>query len=399
MTREWRILDFGVLNHKKDILLMSDVTIRSSRWFSSWWFRIALLAVVLACAAFLWKMGQGPSVQATSVVTVFPSQALSVLNASGYVVAQRKAAVSTKAQGRLEWLGVTEGSRVKQGEVIARLESLELTAQLAQTEAQLGLAQAELDDAARAEERAKSLLAQSYISQASFDAALARANKARAQVRASQAARDVSRAALSQTEIRAPFEGVVLTKNANVGDNITPFSSAADSKGAVVTIADMRTLEVEADVSESSMAKLQIGQPVDIGLDALPNQRFAGRVARMVPTIDRAKATRLVKLQFDAIDPRILPDMSAKVAFLPRPLLEAERQPVTAIARAAVAQRDGKSVVFLLSQGSVKQVTLANPQALGDDLVLAPELKEGQSVVLRPPETLKSGQSVRVERL
>ena len=289
---------------------MSDVTIRSSRWFSSWWFRIALAAVVLACAAFLWKMGQGPSVQATSVVTVFPSQALSVLNASGYVVAQRKAAVSTKAQGRLEWLGVTEGSRVKQGEVIARLESLELTAQLAQTEAQLGLAQAELDDAARAEERAKSLLAQSYISQASFDAALARANKARAQVRASQAARDVARAALSQTEIRAPFEGVVLTKNANVGDNITPFSSAADSKGAVVTIADMRTLEVEADVSESSMAKLQIGQPVDIGLDALPNQRFAGRVARMVPTIDRAKATRLVKLQFDAIDPRILPDMS-----------------------------------------------------------------------------------------
>jgi len=383
-------LDLDVSNHKKDALLMSDVKIR--------WFRITLFVIVVASAVVVWRMGQGPTVQVTRVVTVFPSQALSVLNASGYVVAQRKAAVSTKAQGRLEWLGVTEGTRVKQGEVIARLEALELTAQLAQTEAQLGLAQAELDDAARAETRAQSLLAQSYISQASYDAALARANKARAQVRAAQAARDVSRAALSQTEIRAPFEGVVLTKNANVGDNITPFSSAADSKGAVVTIADMRTLEVEADVSESSMSKLQVDQPVDIGLDALPNQRFSGRVARMVPTIDRAKATRMVKLQFDTIDPRILPDMSAKVAFLPRPLKESERQPVKAITKAAVVQRDGKSVVFLLEGSKVKQVTLANPQALGEDLVLAAELSEGQSVVLRPSEQLKQGQTVQLER-
>ncbi|NBV89599.1 MAG: efflux RND transporter periplasmic adaptor subunit, partial [Betaproteobacteria bacterium] len=223
---------------------MSDAIRTNRTWLSSWWVRLSLVVVVLGAAAFLYSLSQGPTVQSTSVVTVFPSQALSTLNASGYVVAQRKAAVSTKAQGRLEWLGVTEGSRVRQGEVIARLESLELTAQLAQAEAQLGLAQAELDDAVRAEARAKSLLAQAYISQSSFDAALARANKAKAQVRASQAARDVARAALSQTEIRAPFDGVVLTKNANVGDNITPFSSAADSKGAVVTIADMRTLEV-----------------------------------------------------------------------------------------------------------------------------------------------------------
>jgi len=352
----------------------------------------------LGAGLFLFRIGQGPSVQATSVVTVFPSQAISVLNASGYVVAQRKAAISTKAQGRLEWLGVTEGSRVRQGEVIARLEALELTAQLAQAEAQLGLAQAELEDAVRAEDRARSLLAQAYISQSSYDAALARANKARAQVRASQAARDVAKAALSQTEIRAPFDGVVLTKNANVGDNITPFSSAADSKGAVVTIADMRTLEVEADVSESSMAKISVGQPVDIGLDALPNQRFAGRVARMVPTIDRAKATRLVKLEFDTIDARILPDMSAKVAFLPRALEARERQPVRAIARSAVLEVSGKSVVYVLEGSVLRAVELASPQPLGDDLVLAPELKEGQAVVLRPSNSLKAGQSVRVER-
>jgi RND family efflux transporter MFP subunit len=377
---------------------MSEAVRVKGRWWSFWWVRIVLLGVVIGAASFFWKMGQGPSVQSTTVVTVFPSQALSVLNASGYVVAQRKAAISTKAQGRLEWLGVTEGSRVRQGEVIARLEALELTAQLAQAEAQLGLAQAELEDAVRAEDRARSLLAKAYISQSSFDAALARANKAKAQVRASQAARDVAKAALSQTEIRSPFDGVVLTKNANVGDNITPFSSAADSKGAVVTIADMRTLEVEADVSESSMSKIAVGQPVDIGLDALPNLRFGGRVARMVPTIDRAKATRLVKLEFDTIDPRILPDMSAKVSFLPRPLADQERQPVRAIAKAAVLQVDGKPVVFVLENDHVQLVPLSRPQPLGDDLVLAPELKEGQAVVLRPPANLKSGQRVRVER-
>ncbi|NDF04176.1 MAG: efflux RND transporter periplasmic adaptor subunit, partial [Betaproteobacteria bacterium] len=135
---------------------------------------------------------------------------ISVLNASGYVVAQRKAAVSTKAQGRLEWLGVTEGSRVRKGEVIARLESQELAAQLLQAKANVGLAQAERDDAAAALERSRSLLAKSFISPASFDTAKARFDKAAAQLRASAAAAEVARAALAQTEIRAPFDGLLV---------------------------------------------------------------------------------------------------------------------------------------------------------------------------------------------
>ncbi len=118
------------------------------------------------------------------------------------------------------------------------------------------------------------------------------------------------------TQIRAPFDGVILSKSANVGDMVTPFSSAADSKGAVVSMADMSTLEVEADVSESSLAKISVGQPVEITLDALPDVRFRGRISRMVPTVDRAKATVMTKVRFDAIDPRVLPEMSAKVSFL-----------------------------------------------------------------------------------
>ena len=355
------------------------------------WKRLLLVVLVVAAGVVAWRWSQPRVVQTSPVVSVFPSQTLSVLNASGYVVAQRKAAVSTKASGRLEWLGVTEGSRVEAGALIARLESNELQAQLGQARAQVGLAEAELADAQRAYERAQSLLAKSYISQSAFDAALARFDKARAQLRAAQAGQQVAVAALGQAEIRAPFTGVVLTKNANVGDNITPFSSAADTKGAVVMMADMSTLEVEADVSESSMAKIRVGQPVEIGLDGLPNERFEGRVARMVPTIDRAKATRLIKIQFLEIDDRVLPDMSAKVAFLERRLSPAERSPMVAVNRAAVTQSQGRWVVFVVDDGKAKVVDLALPAAPTADLVPAPMLSVGQRVVLRPPEGLSAG--------
>lgn len=361
----------------------------------TWPRRISLLAVVIALLLGVVQWMKPPVVQTTAVVSVFPSQALSVLNASGYVVAQRKAAVSTKASGRLEWLGVAEGSKVQEGEVIAKLESTELQAQLNQAKAQVGLAQAELADAQRAFDRSKSLLERNYISKASHDAALARLEKASASLNAVKAAQQVAQAALLQAEIRAPFDGVVLTKNANVGDNITPFSSAADTKGAVVVMADMSTLEVEADVSESSTAKIAIGQPVEIGLDALPNERFPGKVARMVPTIDRAKATRLVKLQFDQIDPRVLPDMAAKVSFLQRPLRPEERIAQVMINRSAVIEEGGRWFAYRVVDTTLEAVDLRLSQAPTTDLVPAPMLKVGELVVLRPSEGLRSGQTVR----
>ena len=192
----------------------------------------------------------------------------------------------------------------------------------------MGVARANLEQArAEAREaeanlaRSKDLAEKNYISGSTLDSAIARADKARAAVRSGEAALNAAQAnlkaaevALDQTLIRAPFDGVVLTKSANVGDNITPFSSAADTKGAVVTIADMETLEVEADVAESSLGKVKVGQPCEIQLDALSEQRFAGVVQRIVPTVDRAKATVLVKIRFVERDPRVVPDMAAKVA-------------------------------------------------------------------------------------
>ena len=148
--------------------------------------------------------------------------------------------------------------------------------------------------------------------------------------------------AVDYTLIRAPFDGVIVSKAANVGDMVTPFSSAADSKGAVVSMADMSTLEVEADVSESSLAKIRVGQPCEITLDALPDARFRGRISRMVPTVDRAKATVMTKVQFDAIDPRILPDMSAKVSFLTQEVTAEQQQALLAVNPDAIAARDAR---------------------------------------------------------
>ena len=193
--------------------------------------------------------------------------------------------------------------------------------------ANLEQGEAELRDAESAYQRAQELFAKKFISESSLDTAKARADKARAAVSSLQgrhrrgARRTRARPSVSveQTLIRAPFDGVVLTKNANVGDIITPFSSAADSKGAVVNMADMDTLEVEADVSESSIAKISVGMPTEIQLDAYPDLRLLGEVSRIVPTVDRSKATLLVKVTFKEKDARVLPDMSAKVGFLRAP--------------------------------------------------------------------------------
>jgi RND family efflux transporter MFP subunit len=384
--RKIKGLNFGTLSNMS--ALSRSGLIRFWKWG-------VVLGLAVLGAIFAWS-GSAPEVQTTPVVQAYPSQTISVLNATGYVVAQRKAALSSKATGRLEWLGVTEGSVVKAGQIIARLESRDTQAQFEQAQAQVGVARAELVEAEQNAARSEQLLAKKFISPSSHDTTIAKRNRANAALASAQANERVVAANLAQTEIRAPFDGVVLTKNANVGDNITPFSSAVDSKGAVVTIADMSTLEVETDVSESNIGKLRVGQPAEVALDALPGERFPGAIARMVPTIDRSKATRLVKIKFDAIDPRVLPDMSAKVVFLERQLSDAERKPIIAVSRQAVVERGGKNYVYLVEDGRVKEVSVdivAN--ATPSELVPVTNLKPGQRVVIRPVG-LRDGGRIKV---
>ena len=374
-----------------------------------WWI-IAVLAVV-AMGAFISLRGNGPqSVEVGVVASAYPSQAITVLNATGRVSARTKAAVSTKATGRLEYLGVQEGSVIKAGDVLARIENRDVTATLDQAQASLRGAKAnleqgsaELRDAEGNLKRSEDLVKKNFISSATFDAALARFDKARASVASFNGAIGVAeanvraaRVIVEQTIIRAPFDGVVLTKNANVGDIITPFSSAADSKGAVVNMADMSTLEVEADVSEVSLSKVSVGQPVELQLDAFPDLRLLGKLSRIVPTVDRSKATVLVKIEFIEKDKRVLPDMSAKVSFLQRELKAEERKPVTAVQQAAIMKRDGRDVVFVLDDKNVvKQTDVAVAGKVGD-LVQVSAVKPGDKVVLNPSEKIKDGGSVTI---
>lgn len=376
------------------------------------WLRWAIAAlIVLALIAVAFRLTGPQAVETATVTSAYPSQSYTLLNATGYVVPQRKAAVASKGQGRVEWLGVLEGSVVKQGEVIARLESDDVAASLAQAQAQVKVAQAnlqlqraELKNAEVDLKRYRILVPQGAIPATQYDAALARFDKAQASINSDEAAILSARAnaqaaqvAVDQTVIRAPFDGVVLEKHANVGDNITPFSSASDSKGAVVTIADMKTLEVEADVAESNIARIAVEQPCEIQLDALPDVRFAGRVSRMVPTVDRSKATVLVKVRFVDRDARVLPDMSAKVAFLSKPVPPDQKQAVIAVQPSAVVTRGGKQVVYVISQDIAHEIPVTSGARIGD-LLAVQGVKPGDVVALSPGETLKDGARVTVAK-
>ncbi len=376
------------------------------------WIMLALLLAAIGAAFFVMR-GSGGTVQVESgtVALAYPSQAITALNATGRVTAQRKAAVSTKATGRLEYLGVLEGSVVKAGDILARIENRDVSATRDQAQASVRAAKAnteqglaELRDAEANLKRSEDLAQKNFISSASLDTAKARFDKARASVASLNGAVGVAEANLraasvsvEQTLIRAPFDGVVLTKNANVGDIITPFSSAADSKGAVVNMADMNTLEVEADVSEISISKISVGQAVEIQLDAFPELRMLGKVSRTVPTVDRSKATLLVKVEFVERDPRVLPDMSAKVAFLTREMKPEDRKPVTAVQSTAITKRDAKDVVFLIDANVAKQTAVTVSNKIGD-LMQVSGVKAGDKVVLNPSEKLKDGGAVAMAK-
>lgn len=375
-------------------------------------FRLVVLSVIggVGYAAWMWYKAAPLAVETAAVSSAYPSQALTLLNATGYVIPQRKASVASKATGRLEWLGVLEGSKVRAGEVIARLENRDTqamrdvaAANVQVAEANRGQAKAELAEAELVFRRAQSLAAKQLVSDSDLDSVVARLGKAQAALAGYEAAIAVANAnlraaevSLDQTLIRAPFDGVVLTRNANVGDTITPFSQAVDTKGAVVTIADMNTLEVEADVAESSYLSVKAGQPVEIQLDAIPGERFEGVVSRMVPTVDRAKASTLVKISLVRQDPRILPDMSARVAFLQREVTEAERQPVLTIPAAAVVEGGGRQQVYVVEDGKARLQPVELGEKIADQIAVR-GLVAGTRVVVRPPEGLLSGQPVKEE--
>src|SRR6266540_1737652 len=230
---------------------------------------VAVLAAVLL--ATNGAFSSAIPVRLSPATMVSPIRSGAVLIASGYVVAQRKAAVASKGTGRLVYLGVVEGDRVRAGQIIARIEDADVRAQLAQAQANLDLSRADLRDAQRALARERMLLDSNFTSQASYDAAEARYERVKAGIAVAQASVQAAEVALENTVIRAPFDGTVLTKNADVGEVVAPLSESA-----LVTIADLRSLQVEADVAESNLEAISPGQPCEIVLDAYPDVRYPG---------------------------------------------------------------------------------------------------------------------------
>jgi HlyD family secretion protein len=366
------------------------------------WVILCLVILLVAGAAWRLAINRSVEVEVATVSLVYPSQTFSLLNASGYVVAQRKAAVASKATGRLEWLGVEEGSVVKEGQLLARLENQDVAATRNQAQSNLTVArdalqqaQVEQKDAARNLSRFKELFAQGIVSGSDYDTAEARYNKdvaatsgAKAAISAAEAALNGAAVAVDYTQIRAPFDGVVLTKNADVGDIVSPLAAAANAKAAVVTLADMSSLEVEADVSEANLGKVRVGQPCEILLDALPEARFRGVLHIIVPTADRSKGSVMVKVQFVDRDKRVLPEMSAKVAFLERAVQPGEGKPRVAILPSSIATRDGKSFVFVITGDKVVQTPITLGPKIGDLVEVVSGVKAGERIAVKPLDKL-----------
>ena len=324
-------------------------------------------------------------------------QSQASLVATGYVVAQRKAEVASKGTGRLKLLEFEEGDVVKKNELIAELDNDDIKAALDLARANQMRAQADYDNALRQYKRKKDLSTSGSIPETELEAAETAYRLAEATLAGSKASARVAEVDLENTFIRSPFDGTILTKNADVGEIVAPFASSASSKGSVVTLADMASLEVEADVSEANIYKVTVGQRCSIVLDAYPDNPYDGHVKKIVPTADRTRATVLTKVVFDNRDARVLPEMSARVNFLlSTKQSESTPQSGLVVPKEAVTTRDGIKMSFVVAEGRCKQVVVTTGRDLGDNVEILSGLGPGDQIILSPPGKLADGQKVEI---
>ena len=374
------------------------------------------LGLLLLIIIGFWYVKQNTAIT-VKTIQIIESSGLgqdAVLTGQGYVVAQVKAAISSKATGRLQELFVIEGDKVKKGMIIGRIESNDVQANLNQQKTQIAVlnaslsnAQAELEDAHSAYLRQQSLLQNKVGTQSEFDAsqgrwkrALAQVSFAQAQINSQQAAIASAQVLVENTVIRAPFDGTVLSKNANVGEVITSLGGAAGSRGAVVTLADMSSLEVEADVSESSLSKILPNMPVEISVSAIADKKYKGYVNKIIPTADRGKGTVQIKIRFNEIDERVLPEMGAKVNFLRQNIANEEQKPAKIlIPTSSILTVNGKKTVFIVGAGSKASEQIIKTGAIfGEFTEVKQGLSPGTSLIISPIEKLSSGSSITIEK-
>lgn len=371
---------------------------RALRKAAGW---LAVIAIIAGgFLVFKDYFNPGVEVQLVTASLTSPAQANAVLTASGYVVARRKAAVASKGTGTLVYLGVEEGDRVRKGQVIARLEDSDVAAALQRARENLRVAEADVKDAKQSLERQRILLKEGVVAQAEFDAAEARYNRVVASIEAAKFAVREAEVAVENTRIIAPFDGTVLKKNADVGEIVAPLAGAASSRAAVVTIADMTSLEVEADVSEANITRVASDQECEIRLDAYPEQSYRGLVNKIVPTADRAKATVLVKIKFKSYDAKVLPEMGAKIAFLAKGIGEdaAAAKPVLTVPATAVAERNGRPVVYRVKGDQAVEVAVTVGERVGSFVAIKEGLKEGEKVIAKIDEKIRPDVKVSLKK-
>jgi HlyD family secretion protein len=367
------------------------------------WRTPLLVLAVLAVILVLWKMAaaRGPEVDAVRPVLAPGGTAgMPLLTASGYVVARRKAVVSAKIQGRLASLRVEEGSQVSEGDVLARLESADQEAFVASARARRQKAEADLAEDRRLLRQAEALTKERVLSEDALEAAANRLRVGEAELAQAVADLGTAQAQLESTVIRAPFTGTVVKKMAEVGESVAPIPPGVNlsmSSGAIVALADLATLEVEADVSESNVAKLSDAQPADVTVEAFPDRRYKAVLRQVIPTADRTKATVQVKVTIQEEDKALKPEMSAKVTFLEVPSAT-NTGPRLTVPEAAVVTRDGKTNVFEIVEGKVVARSVETGATQAGQIVVKKGLTGKETLVAQPPADLKDGARVRVKK-
>ena len=402
------------------------------------WILLGAVIVALGGGALAWR-----SVNAAvpvSVVTPTVERSGSapagtpILTSSGYIVARREAIVSSKIQGRLAELRVEEGSEVRENEVIARLESADFEAAVARARAQLEQAaaaqaaadaaiqraEADLAEARRQLGVAERLHADQLVPVDQLDAARSRVRLAEAALAQAQAERERARAAASQAQadlayaeaqlqntiIRAPFAGTVVRKMAEVGESVAPIPPGVNistASVAIVALADLATLEMEADVNEANVAKLVEGQPAEVTVEAFPDRKYRAVLRQIIPTADRTKATVQTKVTLLDKDQDLKPEMSAKVTFLElgsddETEADVPARPVVLVPQSAVVTRNGAPTVFEIVNGRAEARVIQTGTTRGDRVIVTAGLAGSEQLVDRPGETLKPGDAVTVSR-
>jgi HlyD family secretion protein len=353
------------------------------------WLLLAAVVVVAAGAAAYFLSGKSLRPRKVDTVTasvVTEGQATTLLAATGYVEAERKADLSPKITSRITELNVTEGSKVRKGDVIARLDHTDLDAQLAEASASWTNAQAELS-------RQRALHEQGLAPKSTLDAAVASEAATRARV-------NYVKALLDYTEIRAPFTGVITAKRAFVGEAVSPFGSSPSgggSGGAIATLVEFSSLYVGADVNEANLGKLGPNQPAEITLDAVPDKTYHGRLRQVVPAADRQKATVRVKVTFLDADEKILPDLSARISFTSEPTQGRDTRSRVLVPRSAVVTVDGKAGVFRIEDGRAKFVPVQTGGDVQGQMEITSGLSGGERLISAPGTEIRDGDRVRLE--